>query len=94
MKQIKERGHPDAPPPIATDGKGAYREAMVETWGEVPPKAELGRPPEHKQPQAGWHYLQVVKRREGGRVVKVQVEVIYGDQQTLEIVGANTSYVE
>jgi hypothetical protein len=94
MAQLKERGHPDAPPPMATDGKGAYLEAMVETWGEVPPPKELGRPPLHKQPQAGWQYLQVVKRREGGRVVEVEVEVIYGDEQTLEIVGAHTSYVE
>jgi hypothetical protein len=94
MAQIKERGHPDAPPPMATDGQGAYREAMVETWGEVPPPPGLGRPPLHKQPQEGWHYLQVVKRREGGQVVEVQVEVIYGDEQTLEIVGAHTSYVE
>src|SRR4029450_8522299 len=60
MAQLKERGHPDAPPPLATDGQGAYREAMVETWGEVPPSQGLGRPPLHKQPQAGWQYLQVV----------------------------------
>jgi len=36
MAQLKERGHPDAPPAIATDGKGSYREAMVEIWGQVP----------------------------------------------------------
>src|SRR5215204_29833 len=36
MEQIKERGHQEAPPAIATDGKGAYREAMVETWGPRP----------------------------------------------------------
>lgn len=50
--------------------------------------------PEQKQPQLGWHYLQVVKRREGGRVVEVKVEVIYGDETTLDLVGARTSYVE
>jgi hypothetical protein len=94
MAQIKERGHPDAPPPLATDGQGAYREAMVEAWGKVPPPQGLGRPPLHKQPQEGWQYLQVVKRRAGGQVVEVQVEVVYGDEQTLEIVGAQTSYVE
>jgi hypothetical protein len=96
MAQIKERGHPDTPPAIATDGKGAYREAMVETWGKVPARKPSGKglPPEKKQPQPGWHYLQVVKRREGGRVVEVNVEVIYGDKTTLDLVGANTSYVE
>jgi hypothetical protein len=94
MQQIKERGHPETPPPLATDGKGAYREAMVETWGAVPTPSDRGRPPVHKQPQDGWHYLQIVKHREGGRVVQVEVEVIYGDQTTLDRVGAHTSYVE
>jgi len=63
MEQLKERGHPDSPPPMATDGKGAYREAIVETWRQVPEPGGKGRPPEHKQPQPGWHYLQVIKRR-------------------------------
>jgi hypothetical protein len=94
MRQLKERGHAEAPPPIATDGKGAYLEAMVETWGEVPPPPERGRRPVHKQPEAGWHYLQVVKHREGGHLVQVEIEVIYGDETTLDLVGANTSYVE
>ena len=94
MAQIKARGHPERPPAIATDGRGAYREAMVETWGKVPPYKATGLPPERKQPQPGWHYLQVVKRREGSRVVEVRVDVIYGDKTTLDLVGAHTSYVE
>ncbi|MBO0858226.1 MAG: hypothetical protein J2P21_07160 [Chloracidobacterium sp.] len=54
---------------IAIDGKGAYREAMVETCGEVPARKPGGKglTPEKKQPQPGCHYLQVVKRREGSR---------------------------
>lgn len=94
MKQLKDRGHLASPPPIATDGKGAYREAMVETWGKVPPYKGTGFPPSEKQPQPDWHYLQVVKHREGGRVVQVEVKVIYGDQTTLGLIGAHTSYVE
>lgn len=96
MGQIKERGHQQAPPAIATDGKGAYREAMVETWGKVPARKPSGKgfPPEKKQAQPDWHYLQVVKHREGGRVVEVKVDVIYGDKTTLDLVGAHTSYVE
>lgn len=96
MAQIKERGHPETPPAIATDGKGAYREALVETWGKVPAPKPRGKGfvPEKKQPQPGWHYLQVVKRRENGRVVEVKVQVIYGDETTLALVGAHTSYVE
>lgn len=94
MEQIKERGHPAAPPAIATDGKGAYREAMVETWGEVPAYKGKGLPPSLKQPLEGWQYVQVVKHREGSRVTKVEAKVIYGDEKTLKFVGANTSYVE
>jgi hypothetical protein len=94
MHQLKARGHPSDPPPMATDGKGAYHEAIVATWGKVPEPGGPGRPPSHKQPRAGWHYLQVVKHRSGGRLVEVKIEVIYGDQTTLDLVGANTSYVE
>jgi len=96
MNQLKDRGHAQASPPMATDGKGAYREAMVETWGQVPARKPNGKglPLEKKQPQPGWHYLQVVKHREGGRVVKVKIEVIYGNQETLDLAGAHTSYVE
>lgn len=52
MEQIKERGYPEVPPAIATDGKGAYHEAMVETWGKVPEPKPSGKclPPEKKQP--------------------------------------------
>jgi hypothetical protein len=61
MEQLKTRGHPDAPPATATDGQGSYREAMVETWGQVPEYSGQGRPPTRKRPQPGWQYLQVVK---------------------------------
>src|ERR1043165_6967432 len=94
MAQIKERGHQEAPPALATDGKGAYREALVETWGEVPPYKGHGLPPTEKQPLAGWQYVLVVKHREGGRVVQVETKVVYGDEKTLEFVGGQTSYVE
>src|SRR3954453_21493789 len=67
MAQLKDRGHPDAPPAIATDGKGDYRQAMVETWGQVPEYARVGRPPSVKRPQPEWQYLQVVKTRSGSR---------------------------
>jgi hypothetical protein len=36
MAQLKERGHPKTPPALATDGKGSYREAMLQTWGYIP----------------------------------------------------------
>src|SRR5437762_8350801 len=47
MAQLKARGHPEKPPAMATDGKGSYREAMLETWGQVPAYGGRGRPPTH-----------------------------------------------
>ena len=79
---------------MATDGQGAYREAIVATWGAVPPYLGAGRPPTEKQPRPGWHYLQVVKHRAGGRVVQIEVEVISGDETTPGLVGGHTSSVE
>jgi hypothetical protein len=95
MSQIKARFCPNQPPAVATDGKGAYREAMVTTWGEVPPYAGRGRPPELPQPGPDWQYVQVVKQREGHRLVGVSIKVVYGDPQTtLAAVGGHTAYVE
>jgi len=96
MSQIKAHGHSEAPPAIATDGKGAYREAMVETWGKVPPRKPSGKgfPPERKQPLEGWQHVQVIKHREEGRVVRVETKVIHGDENTLAFVGGQTSYFE
>jgi hypothetical protein len=95
MAQLKERGHPDAPPAIATDGKGDYRTALVETWGEVPPYQGRGRPPTQKQPQPEWQYVQVIKERSGSRVTAVHIQVVYGDPaEVLERLGGHTAYVE
>lgn len=93
--QILKQTHPDQPPPMATDAKGCYREALVETWGKVPEHSGVGRPPTRKQPQPGWHYLQVQKIRSGSRLVEVRVEVIYGDPEaTLALLGGHTAYIE
>jgi len=51
LAQRNDRGHPDAPPAMATDGKGDYREALVETWGQVPEYGGVGRPATIKRPQ-------------------------------------------
>jgi hypothetical protein len=95
MAQLKARGHPDAPAPMATDGKGGYREAMLETWGQVPEYCGQGRPPTRKQAQPDWHYLQVIKHRSGYRLTGVTIKVVYGPPgEVAAVVGAHTSYVE
>jgi len=95
FSQLKERGHPDAPPPLASDGQGAYREQMVQTWGQVPPYSGIGRPPTVKRAAPDWQYVQVIKHREGGHVVGVTIKVVYGDpEMVLAEVGGHTAYVE
>jgi hypothetical protein len=95
FEQLKRRGHRHSPPPLVSDGWGGYDEAMVEVWGEVPEYRGRGRPPSRKKPGVGWHYLQMVKQRENGRVVGVKAKTIYGDErQVRELLGESTSYVE
>ena len=95
MAQLKNRGHPDHPPAMATDGKGDYRIALVDTWGQVPPYQGRGRPPTLKQPLSDWQYVQVVKEREGNRVTGVQIKVVYGEpSEVLDLMGGHTAYVE
>lgn len=96
MAQLKERGHPEAPPALASDGKGQYREAILATWGQVPPPTgRRGGVPKQPQPAPDWQYVQVIKQRSGGRMVRVKTKVVYGDPATVrEQVGAHTAYVE
>ncbi len=92
---LKQRGHPDKPPPTISDGWGGIREAMVEVYGQVPPYSGRGRPPTLKQPGADWQYLQMVKQRENGRVIGTELRVIYGDEtEVLALLGKSTSYIE
>jgi hypothetical protein len=97
MAQLKDRrGHPDAPPAMASDGKGGYREALLQTWGQVPEYRGVGRPPTVKRPQPGWHYLQVIKSRSGTHLTGVSIKVVYGEdpEEVINSVGAHTAYVE
>ena len=94
LTMLKARSQCATPPALASDGWGGHREALLEVYGEVPPYAGRGRPPTQKQPHANWHYLQVVKQREQGRVVATESRIIYGDDTTLGRLGAHTAYVE
>jgi len=95
FETLKRRGHPDAPPPTVSDGRGGLGDAMVEVWGQVPPYSGRGRPPTRKRAQEGWEYLQIVKQRKSGRVVRTHKRVIYGEEEeVLELFGESTAYVE
>src|SRR2546429_603059 len=77
MKQVK-RYAPDAgPPALVTDGKGAYREAMLKTWGKVPEYGGRGAPPKLPRPGKDWHYVQIIKKRKGGKLESVRFKVIF-----------------
>jgi hypothetical protein len=67
---------------------------MVEVWGEVLKYRGRGRPPTKKKSQVDWQYLQMVKQREKGRVIRAKT--IYGEdeREMLELLGNSTSYVE
>ena len=95
FSKLKQRGHPDKPPPTISDGWGGIREAMVAVYGQVPSYSGRGRPPTLKRPGKGWQYLQMVKQRENGRVIGTELRVIYGEEtEVLDLLGKSTSYIE
>ena len=64
---------------------------MVEVYGVVPEYQGVGQPPTSRKPQPDWQYLQVVKQRENGRVVGIQLRVIFGDEgEVLVLLGKST----
>lgn len=95
-QQVQQRdAHQTSPPPVLSDGWGGHREALVEVYGQVPAYSGRGRPPTRKQPVDGWHYTQMVKQRDDtGKLVGVDIRVIYGDDTTLDRTGTRTTCVE
>ena len=96
FRQLKGRGHPEAPPPAVSDGWGGIREAMVEVYGKIPEYSGTGRPPSRRQPQPGWKYLQIVKQRDDkGHFCGIRLNAVYGNEKELvELFGKSTAYVE
>lgn len=94
--KLKDRGHPEDPPPAVSDGWGGIREAMVKVYGRIPEYSGTGRPPTGTQPQPGWKYLQIVKRKDGrGHFCGTRLNAVYGNEEELvELFGKSTAYVE
>src|SRR5258708_1258947 len=68
---------------------------MLKTWGRIPEYGGKGRPPTACQPGKDWQYLQVIKKREGRKLVSVTTKVIYGDSEKVkDVLGEHTAYVE
>ncbi len=95
FRKLKERGHPDGPPPTVSDGWGGIREAMVEVYGKIPEYSGRGRPPAKKQPQPDRKYLQIVKERNHkGGFLGTRLKAVYGDlQDPVGLLGKSTAYV-
>jgi hypothetical protein len=95
MGQVKRHAPEGPPPALATDGLGAYREAMLFEWGKVPEYHGRGRPPILPIPGENWKYLQIVKTRSGSKLISVISKVIYGDEKEVkDLLGEHTAYVE
>src|SRR5215472_14877458 len=95
MEQVKMHAPDEGPPAMSSDGKGAYREAMLSTWGKVPEYGGRGAPPTLPKPGKDWQFLQVIKKRKGGKLQSVRVKVIYGDPEKVKAkLGCHTAYVE
>lgn len=78
--KLKERGHPDKPPALSTDGRGGYKEGIKEIWGEkILPDCK---------------YLQIIKQKTPEERTQVKTKVIYGNEDTLDYLGNNLSYID
>lgn len=93
---LKQRGHPDAPPPTISDGWGGIDEAIVEVYGAIPEYSGRGRPPTRKKPSSEWVYLQMVKQRdEHGRFQGTKLRVVFGTKsEAIALLGTSTAYIE
>ncbi|RMG85281.1 MAG: transposase [Chloroflexi bacterium] len=95
FRQLKQRGHPDTPPPLVSDGCEGITVALVGVYGQVPRYSGRGRPPKKKRAGEGWQYLQLVKQRnEHGAVIAAEPRVVFGDEEQVLALGCSTAYVE
>ncbi|HEV2124561.1 MAG TPA: hypothetical protein VGW38_17545 [Chloroflexota bacterium] len=96
FRQLKQRGHPERPPPLCSDGFGGIDQALIEVYGRVPPYQGRGRPPRKKRPVETWQYLQLVKRGDArGRVVGTEARVVFGEPDRVRArFGETTAYIE
>jgi len=96
FRMLQQRGHPDAPPPLISDGWGGIDDAMLAVYGIVPQYCGRGRPPTRPKPGKDWLYLQMVKQRdEHGRLLGVKLKAIWGSKaELIELLGKSTAYIE
>src|SRR5674536_73917 len=83
-------------PVFVTDGLDFYKVALLNHYGlqiEYPKTGKRGRPKKPKIfPSDGLKYAQVVKKRKGGKLQKVEKNVIFGED--IEQSAISTSLIE
>jgi hypothetical protein len=95
MQQVKMHAPDEGPPALSSDGKDAYPQAMLETWGKVPDYGGRGAPPKLPKPGKDWQCLQVIKKRKGRKLESVRIKVIYGSPEEVKAkLGCHTAYIE
>jgi hypothetical protein len=96
FQTLQQRGHPDSPPPLITDGWGGIDDAILAVYGLVPEYAGRGRPPTCPKPGQDWRYLQMVKQRdEHGHLQEIKLRAVWGPlDELLELLGRSTAYIE
>src|SRR2546423_5090665 len=77
MEQVKMHAPDEGPPALSSDGKGAYREAMLKTWGKVPDYGGRGGPPKQPKKRKKRQLLVMVKKREGREIKNGGIKNIY-----------------
>jgi hypothetical protein len=93
---LQQRGHPEAPPPLISDGWGGIDDAILGVYGLVPEYSGRGRPPTQPKPGKDWLYLQMVKQRdEHGRLQGIKLKAIWGHlSELIKLMGKSTAYIE
>jgi len=96
FQTLQQRGHPDGPPPLITDGWGGIDDAILAVYGLVPEYSGRGRPPTRPKPGQDWRYLQMVKLRdEHGHLQEVKLRAVWGPlDELVELLGKSTAYIE
>ncbi len=95
---------PDPPFLFTSDDLPHYREALLQTYGQlVVPKrtGKRGRPPNpYWVPPVGLRYARIIKKHKRNKVVEKRTQIIFGDKEEIETwlsernSKLNTSYVE
>jgi IS1 family transposase len=71
-------------PLFVSDGNNQYTVALFNLYSEVP----------YKTPRMDLRYAQVIKEREGGKLVKVHKKIIFGDKENISYSDITTSHIE